>query len=142
MASVITMSRSEEDSSSSLFSSMTSAFSSLFPSVHAEEEDEDSRDEGEGEDEKEGDDDKEEGGDEEEEEEEEEEDEPEDPQPAIYEECENSKECSPAKHHFLECQERVEAGKGFHEENCVEEFFHLAHCASSCTAPRLFSKLK
>ena len=36
-------------------------------------------------------------------------------------ECENSKECSPAKHHFLECQERVEAGNGFKDENCVEE---------------------
>ncbi|PWN33275.1 Non-heme 11 kDa protein of cytochrome bc1 complex [Meira miltonrushii] len=62
--------------------------------------------------------------------------------PAIYEECENSKGCAPAKHHFMECQERVESGNGFKDENCVEEFFHLAHCASECSAPRVFSKLQ
>ncbi|PWN95629.1 Non-heme 11 kDa protein of cytochrome bc1 complex, partial [Tilletiopsis washingtonensis] len=61
--------------------------------------------------------------------------------PAIYEECENSKKCSAAKHHFDDCQTRVTEGKGFKDENCVEEFFHLAHCASECAAPRLFSKL-
>ena len=58
----------------------------------------------------------------EEEEEEEDEDEPEDPAPAIYEECEKSKACAPLKHHFDECTKRVEEGKGFEGENCIEEF--------------------
>lgn len=79
--------------------------------------------------------------DDEEEEEDEDEDEPEDPAPAIYEECEKSKSCAPLKHHFDECSKRVEEGKGFEGENCIEEFFHLAHCAQECTAPKLFAKL-
>ena len=37
-------------------------------------------------------------------------------------ECENSKKCSAAKHHFDDCQTRVTEGKGFKDENCVEEF--------------------
>lgn len=116
-------------SSTSVFDSIAETVSSFFPTVHADE----------GEDEAEGDEGSEEGGEEEggEEEEEEEEDEPEDPMPGIQEgerevmdmcatnicmeDCENSRECSSAKHHFLECQERVEAGNGFKDENCVEE---------------------
>lgn len=154
--------------SASIFDSFSSAFSSLFPTAHADDGDDEGEEKEEGEDSKEGgddDEDKEEGGDEEEEDED---DEPEDPLPSIYEgeqysllykdekmlctnpvtplspftECENSKECAPAKHHFLECQERVESGNGFKDENCVEEFFHLAHCASECSAPRVFSKLQ
>ncbi|SPO22764.1 related to QCR6 - ubiquinol--cytochrome-c reductase 17K protein [Ustilago trichophora] len=116
----------------SVFSSVSSFFSSLLPVAHAEEESSDDAEESE---EKESEDD------EEEEEEEEDEDEPEDPAPAIYEECEKSKACAPLKHHFDECSKRVEEGKGYEGENCIEEFFHLAHCAQECTAPKLFAKL-
>ncbi|KAL0633390.1 ubiquinol--cytochrome-c reductase subunit 6 [Maublancomyces gigas] len=78
-----------------------------------------------------------------EEEEEEEEDEPQDPAPAITEECINTKECKPYKHHFDECVERVNsAADGGPKEDCVEEFFHVLHCANTCSAPRLWSKLK
>ncbi|KAI5789085.1 ubiquinol-cytochrome c reductase subunit 6 [Geopyxis carbonaria] len=81
------------------------------------------------------------------EEEEEEEEEPEDPFPALQEECANSKECLPAKHHYDDCVERVtsaaesEDSKG-PKEDCVEEFFHLMHCSTQCAAPKLFAKLK
>ncbi|PWN53657.1 Non-heme 11 kDa protein of cytochrome bc1 complex [Violaceomyces palustris] len=112
----------------SIFGNVTSFVTSLFPVAHAEEEKEESEEQEGAETE---------GADEEEEDEEEEDE----PAPAIYEECENSKKCAPAKHHFDECQARVEAGKGFEGENCIEEFFHLAHCAQECTAPKLFSKL-
>ncbi|SJX61015.1 related to QCR6-ubiquinol--cytochrome-c reductase 17K protein [Sporisorium reilianum f. sp. reilianum] len=116
----------------SVFSSVSSFFSSLLPVAHAEEESSDDAEESE---------EKEESEEEDEEEEDEDEDEPEDPAPAIYEECEKSKACAPFKHHFDECTKRVEEGKGFENENCIEEFFHLAHCAQECTAPKLFSKL-
>ncbi|OTB09554.1 hypothetical protein M426DRAFT_81535 [Hypoxylon sp. CI-4A] len=80
----------------------------------------------------------------EEEEEEEDEEEIEDPKEKLEEECANSKQCAPAKHHFDECVERVtnasEDSEG--KEDCVEEFFHLAHCASQCAAPKLWSILK
>jgi ubiquinol-cytochrome c reductase subunit 6 len=33
----------------------------------------------------------------------------------------------PAKH-FQHCADKVEAGKGWHGEDCVEELFHLMHC--------------
>lgn len=56
-------------------------------------------------------------------------------------ECQNSSGCSEARHHFEECQERVTEGKGYEGEDCVEEFFHLAHCALECAAPKLFAKL-
>ncbi|KAI2628806.1 Non-heme 11 kDa protein of cytochrome bc1 complex [Hypoxylon sp. NC1633] len=91
---------------------------------------------------------KEEGGDdaeeEEEEEEEEDEEEIEDPKEKLEEECKNSKQCAPAKHHFDECVERVTNASDDSEapEDCVEEFFHLAHCASQCAAPKLWSILK
>ncbi|KAK2732353.1 ubiquinol--cytochrome-c reductase subunit 6 [Myotisia sp. PD_48] len=83
----------------------------------------------------------------EEEEEEEEEEEPEDIMPQLQEECANSKTCAPAKHHFDSCVERVTRNsddpdfKGPHED-CVEEFFHLQHCATQCAAPKLFQRLK
>ncbi|KAF2089362.1 Non-heme 11 kDa protein of cytochrome bc1 complex [Saccharata proteae CBS 121410] len=81
-----------------------------------------------------------------EEEEEEEEEEPEDIQPKIEEECKESKQCAPAKHHYDECVERVtkkqEENDGKSDEDCVEEFFHLAHCATQCAAPKLFAALK
>ncbi|ROW13462.1 hypothetical protein VPNG_04446 [Cytospora leucostoma] len=81
---------------------------------------------------------------EEEEEEEEEDEEPKDPKDEFEEECKNSKQCAPAKHHYDECVERVTAAQdnGGAKEDCVEEFFHLAHCATQCAAPKLWSVLK
>ncbi|KAL3423639.1 ubiquinol-cytochrome c reductase complex subunit [Phlyctema vagabunda] len=83
----------------------------------------------------------------EEEEEEEEEEELEDPQEKITEECKESSACRPAKHHFDECVERVTAAQDDEDnkapnEDCVEEFFHLAHCANQCAAPKLWAALK
>ncbi|KAF2874520.1 ubiquinol-cytochrome C reductase hinge protein-domain-containing protein [Massariosphaeria phaeospora] len=80
-----------------------------------------------------------------EEEEEEEEEEEKDPKDVFEEECANSKQCAPAKHHYDECVQRVtsqfeEHGKA--DEDCVEEFFHLTHCATQCAAPKLFATLK
>ncbi|KAI9292627.1 Non-heme 11 kDa protein of cytochrome bc1 complex [Neoconidiobolus thromboides FSU 785] len=72
-------------------------------------------------------------------EEEEEEEEPEDTKPALAEECGNSAKCTPAKHHFQECEERVANGA---KEDCVEEFFHYMHCVDECLAPKLFETLK
>ncbi|KAF3905952.1 hypothetical protein ABW21_db0202061 [Orbilia brochopaga] len=68
--------------------------------------------------------------------EEEEEEEPEDPMPQLQEECTNTTKCAPFKHHYEECAERVqqwddtaeEERKG-KRESCVEEYFHLMHCA-------------
>ncbi|KAK4127220.1 Non-heme 11 kDa protein of cytochrome bc1 complex [Parathielavia appendiculata] len=79
-----------------------------------------------------------------EEEEEEEEEEVVDPKEKLEEECRNSKQCAPAKHHFDECVERVTnaEAEGGAKEDCVEEFFHLAHCATQCAAPKLWSILK
>ncbi|XXG95920.1 ubiquinol--cytochrome-c reductase subunit 6 [Hypoxylon texense] len=79
-----------------------------------------------------------------EEEEEDDEEEIEDPKEKLEEECKNSKQCAPAKHHFDECVERVTSASddGEAKEDCVEEFFHLAHCASQCAAPKLWSVLK
>ncbi|KAG6012943.1 hypothetical protein E4U43_007561 [Claviceps pusilla] len=90
---------------------------------------------------------------EEEEEEEEDEDEEEDdddeeeivdPKETLEEECKNSAQCAPSKHHFDECVERVhqQESEGEAKEDCVEEFFHLAHCATACAAPKLWSKLR
>ncbi|KAL2197854.1 ubiquinol-cytochrome C reductase hinge protein-domain-containing protein [Corynascus similis CBS 632.67] len=80
----------------------------------------------------------------EEEAEEEEEEEPVDPKEQLEEDCRNSKQCAPAKHHFDECVERVTnaSSEGGAKEDCVEEFFHLAHCATECAAPKLWSVLK
>lgn len=82
--------------------------------------------------------------DDEEEEEEEEDDEPVDPKVELEEQCANSKQCAPAKHHYDECVERVtsQEANGGAKEDCVEEFFHLAHCATQCAAPKLWSVLK
>ncbi|KAK7737278.1 Cytochrome b-c1 complex subunit 6, mitochondrial [Diaporthe eres] len=98
---------------------------------------------------------------EEEEEEEEEDDEPKDPKEELEEgerwmptpdiarqiaddQCKESKQCAPAKHHYDECVERVtsQEADGGAKEDCVEEFFHLAHCATACAAPKVWSKLR
>ncbi|KAL2215838.1 ubiquinol-cytochrome C reductase hinge protein-domain-containing protein [Thermoascus aurantiacus ATCC 26904] len=79
--------------------------------------------------------------------EEEEEQEVEDVKPKLEEECANSSQCAPFKHHFDECVERVTRQqedpnyKG-PKEDCVEEFFHLQHCATQCAAPKLWKALK
>ncbi|KFZ16004.1 hypothetical protein V502_05287 [Pseudogymnoascus sp. VKM F-4520 (FW-2644)] len=80
----------------------------------------------------------------EEEEEEEEEEDIVDPKETLEAECRESKECAAPKHHFDECVERVTAAedKGGSKEDCVEEFFHLAHCATACSAPKLWAQLK
>ncbi|CAO2655812.1 Nn.00g046150.m01.CDS01 [Neocucurbitaria sp. VM-36] len=78
------------------------------------------------------------------EEEEEEEEEP-DPKEKLEKECAESKECHGPKHHYDECVERVTGqieNDGKASEDCVEEFFHLAHCATQCAAPKLFAQLK
>ncbi|KXL50653.1 hypothetical protein M433DRAFT_83998 [Acidomyces richmondensis BFW] len=77
--------------------------------------------------------------------EEEEEEEVEDLKPKFEEECMKTQECAPLKHHYEECAERVqqqveEHGKA--QEDCVEEFFHMMHCASQCAAPKLFRALR
>lgn len=71
------------------------------------------------------------------EEEEEEEEEPEDPKEAIWEVC--TEQCSALKHHLDECNERVENGS---KENCIEEFFHFMHCADECAAPKIMAATK
>ncbi|KAI0076855.1 hypothetical protein K474DRAFT_1597224 [Panus rudis PR-1116 ss-1] len=72
--------------------------------------------------------------------EEEEEEEPEDVMPAIQEECQETAKCKPLALHFAHCEEKVNAGKGYPHEDCVEEF--MMHCVNECTAPKLFAKLK
>lgn len=47
--------------------------------------------------------------------------------PAIRQECEDTV-CAEASKHFKHCAEKVEGGKGWHGEDCVEELFHLMHC--------------
>ncbi|OAL52373.1 Non-heme 11 kDa protein of cytochrome bc1 complex [Pyrenochaeta sp. DS3sAY3a] len=79
------------------------------------------------------------------EEEEEEEEETVDPKETLEKECAESKECHGPKHHYDECVERVTGqieNDGKASEDCVEEFFHLAHCATQCAAPKLFAQLK
>jgi len=81
------------------------------------------------------------------EEEDEDEDEPKDPKEELEEECKESAACAPFKHHFEECVERVtgageSSDKKHPGEDCVEEFFHLSHCATQCAAPKLWSILK
>ncbi|KAH6981120.1 ubiquinol-cytochrome C reductase hinge protein-domain-containing protein [Ilyonectria sp. MPI-CAGE-AT-0026] len=84
--------------------------------------------------------------DEEDDEEEEDDDDDEivDPKDVLEEECRNSAQCHGAKHHFDECVERVQQQESEDgaKEDCVEEFFHLAHCATACAAPKLWAKLK
>ncbi|VUC26280.1 unnamed protein product [Clonostachys rosea] len=81
---------------------------------------------------------------EDEEEEEEEEEETVDPKEQIEEECKNAPQCASVKHHFDHCVERVQQQEedGGAKEDCVEEFFHLAHCATDCAAPKVWARLK
>ena len=54
--------------------------------------------------------------------------------PAIEEECKQSAKCAAATKHFAHCEEKINAGQGYHGETCVEEL-----CASSlfiyCSLP-------
>ncbi|QIW99432.1 hypothetical protein AMS68_004950 [Peltaster fructicola] len=73
------------------------------------------------------------------------EDEPSDPKPKLEEECLKSSQCHSYKHHYDECAERVqqqidENGKA--SEDCVEEYFHMMHCATQCSAAKLFKQLR
>ncbi|KAF2400898.1 Non-heme 11 kDa protein of cytochrome bc1 complex [Trichodelitschia bisporula] len=77
--------------------------------------------------------------------EEDEDDEPKDVKEELEEECAQSKQCGGYKHHYDECVERVTGqieNEGKANEDCVEEFFHLAHCATQCAAPKLWKQLK
>ncbi|BEJ14759.1 hypothetical protein CspHIS471_0405260 [Cutaneotrichosporon sp. HIS471] len=111
-----------EETSTSLFSTITSFF---LPTAHAEAPEEEVV--------------VEEAVEEEPAEEEEEED-PEDLAPGIRDDCE-ANECQDAGKHFKHCAEKVEGGKGWEGEDCVEELFHVMHCVDACAAPKLFKKL-
>ncbi|WBW74205.1 ubiquinol-cytochrome-c reductase complex subunit 8, hinge protein [Schizosaccharomyces osmophilus] len=78
-----------------------------------------------------------------EEEEEEEEEELVDPLDTKIEECKEAPVCHEAKHHFDECTTRVteKLEKGDNSEDCLEEFFHLYHCARDCADPQIFKQL-
>ncbi|WOO83473.1 Cytochrome b-c1 complex subunit 6 [Vanrija pseudolonga] len=123
-----------EETSTSLFSTFTSFF---LPTAHAEEPSPEASEEVPA---AEPEAEAEEPAEEPAEEEEEEEEEPEDQAPAIREDCEQNECKEPAKH-FKHCADKVEAGKGWHGEDCVEELFHLMHCVDACAAPKLFKKL-
>jgi ubiquinol-cytochrome c reductase subunit 6 len=41
--------------------------------------------------------------------------------PTLREEAQESSKCKAATQHFLHCQEKVQSGKGFKHEDCVEE---------------------
>jgi len=123
----------------------TPIYADAAPEESKSDEGKDEKKEEEVEEKEEDDSEKKEGGEEkeeEEEEEEEEEDEPEDLQPVFREECQSSAKCAPLKQHFEHCQEKVQNGQGFKGEDCVEEMFHLMHCADECAGPRLFTKLR
>ncbi|KAH9993437.1 hypothetical protein BJV77DRAFT_998856 [Russula vinacea] len=51
----------------------------------------------------------------------EEEEDPEDIHPQLREQAQESPKCKVATQHFLHCQEKVQSGKGFKHEDCVEE---------------------
>ncbi|KAF8498088.1 Non-heme 11 kDa protein of cytochrome bc1 complex [Russula emetica] len=68
-----------------------------------------------------------------------EEEEPEDIHPQLREEAQESPKCKSATQHFLHCQEKVQSGKGFKHEDCVEEI--MMHCTDNEVAPKLFAKL-
>ncbi|KAH9976992.1 hypothetical protein BJV74DRAFT_861294 [Russula compacta] len=71
-----------------------------------------------------------------------EEEEPEDVHPKLLEEAQESPKCKAATQHFFHCQEKVQSGKGFKHEDCVEEMFHMMHCTNNEVAPKLFAKLR
>ncbi|KFY47007.1 hypothetical protein V494_00231 [Pseudogymnoascus sp. VKM F-4513 (FW-928)] len=70
-----------------------------------------------------------------------------DPKQKLEEECRESAQCAPAKRHYDDCVKRVTAAAesgdhGGSKEDCVEEFFHLTHCATACAAAKLWTALK
>ncbi|KAH9957831.1 subunit 6 of the ubiquinol cytochrome-c reductase complex, QCR6 [Russula dissimulans] len=70
----------------------------------------------------------------------EEEEEPEDIHPKLREEAEASSKCKAATQHFQHCTEKVQSGKGFKHEDCVEEI--MMHCVEVSVAPKLFATLR
>ena len=58
--------------------------------------------------------------------------------PGIREDCQNG-ECAKFASHFQHCQEKVEAGKGWHGEDCVDEMFHMMHCVDVSPLPLTYS---
>ena len=53
--------------------------------------------------------------------------------PALKDECAESSKCAAATKHFQHCQEKVNAGEGFHGENCIEELCVLCYrCLVNC----------
>ncbi|KAL1406052.1 Cytochrome b-c1 complex subunit 6, mitochondrial [Vanrija albida] len=123
------------EDSTSLFSTFTSFF---LPTAHAEEPSPEAAEEVPAEEpEAEA---EEEAAEEPAEEEEDEDEDPEDQAPAVREDCE-ANECKDAAKHFKHCADKIEAGKGWHGEDCVEELFHVMHCVDACAAPKLFKKL-
>lgn len=52
-------------------------------------------------------------------------------------------DCKEVKHHFEECTARVtkKVEQGDKSEDCIEEFFHLYHCARDCADPKVFKVL-
>ncbi|KAI9448623.1 Non-heme 11 kDa protein of cytochrome bc1 complex [Lactarius psammicola] len=69
-----------------------------------------------------------------------EEEDPEDIHPQLREEAQESSKCKAAAQHFFHCQEKVQSGKGFKHEDCVEEI--MMHCTDNELAPKLFAKLR
>ncbi|KAI9463913.1 hypothetical protein F5148DRAFT_188858 [Russula earlei] len=57
-----------------------------------------------------------------------EEEEPEDIHPKLREEAQESPKCKSATQHFHHCQEKVQSGKGFKHEDCVEEMCTSFSC--------------
>ena len=43
--------------------------------------------------------------------------------PALIDDCKESKACASAAKHFAHCEEKVNAGNGYHGEDCVEELY-------------------
>ncbi|KAH9175715.1 Non-heme 11 kDa protein of cytochrome bc1 complex [Lactarius sanguifluus] len=64
----------------------------------------------------------------------------EDIHPQLREEAQESSKCKAATQHFFHCQEKVQSGKGFKHEDCVEEI--MMHCTDNELAPKLFAKLR
>lgn len=39
-----------------------------------------------------------------------------------------STQCAPHAKHFQHCEEKVQGGRGYHHEDCVEELCVIFHC--------------
>ena len=43
--------------------------------------------------------------------------------PELQEQCKQSAKCAAATAAFARCEEKVNAGKGYHGETCIEELY-------------------